>query len=46
MFTEKLIEEVRQRPCLYDLNSPDYRRAHIKKRIWRIIATKLNVNGK
>ena len=46
MLEEKLIEEVRRNPCLYDFNSPDYRRAHLKERIWSDIATKLNVDGK
>ena len=42
---EKLIEEVRKFPVLYDQSSEKYRNFHYKE-VWKIIATNLEVESK
>ena len=36
--TETLINEVRARPCLYDMTHPDYKRTDIKVNNWKAIS--------
>jgi hypothetical protein len=43
---EKLIEEVRKFPLLYDQSSEKYRNFEYKEKVWKIIATNLEVEGK
>jgi len=43
---EKLIEEVRKFPVLYDQTSEKYRNSEYKDRVWTNISTTLGVKGK
>ena len=40
--TETLINEVRARPCLYDMTHADYKRTDIKENNWKAISECLN----
>lgn len=42
---EKLIEEVRKFPVLYDQGDAKYRNAEYKERVWKIISESLKVPG-
>lgn len=42
---EKLIEEVRKFPVLYDQSDAKYRNAEYKERVWKIISDTLKVPG-
>lgn len=44
-FTEKLIQEVRNRPILYLLSHPDYKNNTKKVQAWREIQRELNEEG-
>lgn len=46
MEKEKLIEEVRQYPCLYDLSDSKYSDNSKKDEAWRQISANLNQSGK
>jgi hypothetical protein len=43
---EKLTGGVRKFPVLYDQSSEKYRNVEYKKKVWKIIATNLEVEGK
>jgi len=43
---EKLIEEVREFPVLYDQTSEKYRNSEYKDRVWTNVSTTLGVKGK
>ena len=40
---EKLSEEVKRYPCLYDKQDKDFKKEDIKQRSWTIIASELNI---
>ena len=42
---EILIDEVRQRPCIYDFNNKDYARLDIKNNNWHEICEILKLEG-
>ncbi|CAG9767122.1 unnamed protein product [Ceutorhynchus assimilis] len=42
---EKLIEEVKKYPVLYDQRNEKYRNAEYKERVWTLIATHLEIKG-
>uniref|UniRef100_A0A1B6BXR2 MADF domain-containing protein n=1 Tax=Clastoptera arizonana TaxID=38151 RepID=A0A1B6BXR2_9HEMI len=42
---EKLIEEVRKFPVLFDQNEEQYRNVEYKEKIWKIISTNLQAKG-
>lgn len=46
MDIERLIEEVRKHPVLYDQSDQRYRNSIYKDRIWNTIASKLGARGK
>jgi hypothetical protein len=43
---EKLIEEIRKFPVLYDQSSEKYRNVEYKEKVWKIIATDMEGEGK
>lgn len=43
-FTEKLIQEVRNRPILYLLSHPDYKNSKKKCQAWNEIQSELKLN--
>lgn len=43
---ERLIEEVRKYPILYDQRHEKYRNTDYKERLWNTIATQLGTHGK
>ncbi|XP_018563087.1 uncharacterized protein LOC108904871 [Anoplophora glabripennis] len=43
--TESLIECVKTRPILYDLNHPEYKNVRKKENVWNDIGRELNQNG-
>ncbi|XP_046399198.1 transcription factor Adf-1-like [Ischnura elegans] len=45
MESEKLIEEVRKFPVLYDQTEDKYRNAEYKERVWKMISEKLKAPG-
>ncbi|XP_049786142.1 uncharacterized protein LOC126188584 [Schistocerca cancellata] len=45
MDVERLIEEVRKFPVLYDQGSENYRNIEYKDRVWKTIATDLQAKG-
>ncbi|XP_046401595.1 uncharacterized protein LOC124167656 [Ischnura elegans] len=45
MESEKLIEEVRKFPVLYDQTVDNYRNVEYKERVWKMISEKLKVSG-
>lgn len=45
MESEKLIEEVRKFPVLYDQSDAKYRHVEYKERVWKIISETLKVPG-
>ena len=46
MDSERLIEAVRARPILYEINRKPYRDADKKSAVWRKAAAELGVTGK
>lgn len=44
--TERLIEEIKKRPCLYDSNREDYRDLRKEEKCWRKIGRILNAERK
>lgn len=46
MNVERLIEEVRKYPTLYDLRDKTYKNTDLRERIWRKIADDLEIEGK
>ena len=46
MEIERLIEEVRKFPSLYDQRNEKYRNIEYKDRVWKKIAIELNVKGR
>jgi hypothetical protein len=41
----KLIELVKNEPCLYDLNHPDYKNVLVKRNVWAKFDEELLVAG-
>lgn len=46
MDVERLIEEIRKFPVLYDQTNEKYRNTEYKDRVWKKIATDMQVKGK
>ena len=46
MDIERLIEEVRKFPALYDLRNEKYKNTEYKDRVWKKIAMEFNVKGR
>lgn len=45
-FLERLIEEVENYPCLYNIRNQNYRNGTLKQQIWEKIAQILGTSGR